>query len=76
MASNQQNTPESSTGQYLDFEKPIIELEDKIEELKHLATVQDIAVDEEVNASQRTRIGQAADVVVEISNASRVWLNL
>jgi acetyl-CoA carboxylase carboxyl transferase subunit alpha len=35
-------------GSYLDFEKPIVELEDKIQELKQLASVQNIAVDEEV----------------------------
>jgi acetyl-CoA carboxylase carboxyl transferase subunit alpha len=38
----------SGGGTYLDFEKPIIELEDKIQELKQLASVQNIAVDEEV----------------------------
>lgn len=36
------------TGQYLDFEKPIVELEAKIAELKQLAQVQDISVDEEI----------------------------
>jgi acetyl-CoA carboxylase carboxyl transferase subunit alpha len=35
-------------GQYLDFEKPIMELEDKIAELRQLASVQDISVDDEV----------------------------
>jgi acetyl-CoA carboxylase carboxyl transferase subunit alpha len=39
----------SGAGSYLDFEKPIIELEDKIQELKQLASVQNVAVDEEVN---------------------------
>ncbi len=39
----------SAAGAYLDFEKPIIELEDKIQELKQLASVQNVAVDEEVN---------------------------
>jgi acetyl-CoA carboxylase carboxyl transferase subunit alpha len=34
--------------QYLEFEKPIIELEDKIAELKHLASVQNVSVDDEV----------------------------
>jgi acetyl-CoA carboxylase carboxyl transferase subunit alpha len=34
--------------QHLDFEKPIIELEDKIAELKHLASVQNVSVDDEV----------------------------
>jgi acetyl-CoA carboxylase carboxyl transferase subunit alpha len=34
--------------QYLEFEKPVIELEDKIAELKHLASVQNISVDDEV----------------------------
>jgi acetyl-CoA carboxylase carboxyl transferase subunit alpha len=33
---------------YLEFEKPIIELEAKIAELRQLASVQDISVDEEV----------------------------
>ena len=32
----------------LDFEKPILELEDKIEELKQLAAVQNVTVDDEV----------------------------
>jgi len=34
--------------QYLEFEKPIVELEDKIAELKHLASVQNVTVDDEV----------------------------
>jgi len=38
----------TASGQYLEFEKPIIELEDKIAELKQLASVQDIEVDDEV----------------------------
>jgi acetyl-CoA carboxylase carboxyl transferase subunit alpha len=37
-----------SSAQYLEFEKPIIELEDKIAELNRLASVQKIPVDEEV----------------------------
>ena len=42
-------TPGTPAGrQYLDFEKPIVELEDKIAELKHLASVQNISVDDEV----------------------------
>jgi acetyl-CoA carboxylase carboxyl transferase subunit alpha len=38
----------SPSGQSLDFEKPIVELEDKIAELRQLALVQDISVDDEV----------------------------
>lgn len=39
----------ASTGrQHLEFEKPIVELEDKIAELKHLASVQNVSVDDEV----------------------------
>jgi len=38
----------SAGGRYLDFERPIIELEYKIAELKQLANVQDISVDDEV----------------------------
>lgn len=38
----------SRSSSYLDFEKPIVELEDKIAELKQLASVQDISVDDEV----------------------------
>jgi len=34
--------------QHLEFEKPIVELEDKIAELKHLASVQNVTVDDEV----------------------------
>jgi acetyl-CoA carboxylase carboxyl transferase subunit alpha len=34
--------------QFLEFEQPIIELEDKIAELKHFASVQNVPVDEEV----------------------------
>lgn len=34
--------------QFLDFEKPIVDLEDKIAELKHLASVQNVSVDDEV----------------------------
>ncbi len=39
----------STTRHVLDFEKPILELEDKITELRDLAKVQDVAVDDEVN---------------------------
>ncbi|MCK5407560.1 MAG: acetyl-CoA carboxylase carboxyltransferase subunit alpha [Candidatus Krumholzibacteria bacterium] len=35
--------------QYLEFEIPVIEMEDKIAELKHLASVQNVSVDDEVN---------------------------
>jgi acetyl-CoA carboxylase carboxyl transferase subunit alpha len=44
------NPNRSATGdrQYLEFEKPIVELEDKIAELKHLASVQNVSVDDEV----------------------------
>ena len=38
----------SQGGQSLDFERPIVELEDKIAELRQLAQVQDISVDDEV----------------------------
>ncbi len=38
----------SQGGRYLDFEKPIVELEDKIAELRQLASVQDISVEDEV----------------------------
>ena len=38
----------SQTTQYLDFEKPIIELENKIAELEHVAAVQNVSVDDEV----------------------------
>ncbi len=38
----------ASSGKYLEFEKPLIELEDKISELKHLASVQKIPVEDEV----------------------------
>ena len=34
--------------QHLEFEKPIVDLEDKIAELKHLASVQNVSVDDEV----------------------------
>ena len=34
--------------QYLDFEKPIYELEVKIAELKQLASIQNISVDDEI----------------------------
>ena len=35
--------------QYLEFEMPVIEMEDKIAELKHLASVQNVSVDDEVD---------------------------
>ena len=38
----------SQSSPYLEFEKPIVELEDKIAELRQLASVQDISVDDEV----------------------------
>ncbi len=38
----------AQTAQYLEFEKPIVELENKIAELKQLASVQDISVEDEV----------------------------
>lgn len=48
MAYEQGSGSERRSGQYLEFEKPIIELEDKIAELKQVAMVQDISVDDEV----------------------------
>ncbi len=50
-------TPGTPGGrQFLEFEKPIVELEDKIAELKHLASVQNVSVDDEV-----TRLTDKAD---------------
>ena len=49
------NRAESPSTQHLDFEKPIIELEDKIAELKRVAAVQNVSVDDEV-----TRLSEKA----------------
>lgn len=38
----------ASSGQYLEFEKPILEIENKISELKQLANVQNMSVDDEL----------------------------
>ena len=40
--------PSSPSSQHLEFERPIIELEDKIAELKQVATMRNISVDDEV----------------------------
>lgn len=48
MATDSSASSAAHGGQYLDFERPIVELEDKIAELKQLATIQDISVDDEV----------------------------
>ena len=48
MAVDENQVPGASAGQYLDFEKPIIELETKIAELEQLASVQNISFDDEV----------------------------
>ncbi|UCH83132.1 MAG: acetyl-CoA carboxylase carboxyltransferase subunit alpha [Candidatus Latescibacterota bacterium] len=48
MTAENRDTAGTSSGQYLDFEKPILELEDKIAELRQLASVQDIQVDDEI----------------------------
>ncbi len=44
----QSDPPATPSRQYLDFEKPIYELEAKIAELKQIASIQNISVDEEV----------------------------
>ena len=48
MGPNDASGRSSPAGAYLDFERPIVELEEKIQELKQLAAVQNISVDEEV----------------------------
>ena len=48
MAADENRMAGASAGQYLDFEKPVIELESKIAELKQLASVQNISFDDEV----------------------------
>ncbi|NIM19551.1 MAG: acetyl-CoA carboxylase carboxyltransferase subunit alpha [Candidatus Latescibacteria bacterium] len=45
---NRTGNPGTPSRQYLDFEKPIFDLEAKIAELKQVASVQNISVDEEV----------------------------
>ncbi len=41
-------SPGGTAKSYLEFEKPIAEIEEKIQELRRLATVQNVSVDEEV----------------------------
>ncbi|MFH1755583.1 MAG: acetyl-CoA carboxylase carboxyl transferase subunit alpha, partial [Candidatus Latescibacterota bacterium] len=45
---NQKKSPGVQARKYLDFEKPIFELESKILELKQVASVQNIPVDDEI----------------------------
>jgi acetyl-CoA carboxylase carboxyl transferase subunit alpha len=60
------------SGQFLDFEKPIIELEEKIAELNQLAAVQNISVDEEVG-----RLIEKADKLrSEIYSKLTPWQNV
>ncbi|MGD8414827.1 MAG: acetyl-CoA carboxylase carboxyltransferase subunit alpha [Candidatus Latescibacterota bacterium] len=48
MAENAGGAKAPGDRQHLEFEKPIVELEDKIAELKHLASVQNVSVEDEV----------------------------
>ena len=48
MSPDESQTRGASSNPYLDFEKPIVELEDKIQELRQLASVTNIAVDDEI----------------------------
>jgi acetyl-CoA carboxylase carboxyl transferase subunit alpha len=59
----------SQPKQYLDFEKPIMELEDKIAELRQLANVQQVSVDDEVK-----RLGEKAQRLrTEIYSKLTAW---
>jgi acetyl-CoA carboxylase carboxyl transferase subunit alpha len=63
------NPGAQSGRQHLDFEKPIVELEDKIAELKHLASVQNVSVDDEVQ-----RLTEKADKLrAEIFSKLNAW---
>ena len=58
--------------QFLEFERPIIELEDKIAELKQLASVQQISVDDEVQ-----RLGdKATKLRKDIYSKLTPWQNV
>lgn len=60
---------QSQQKQFLEFEKPIIELEDKISELRQLASVQHISVDDEVK-----RLGdKATKLRKEIYSKLTAW---
>jgi acetyl-CoA carboxylase carboxyl transferase subunit alpha len=48
MSPDENSTRGTPATTYLDFERPIVELEEKIQELKQLAAVQNISVDEEI----------------------------
>lgn len=56
MRQDENHVRTGTAGSYLEFEKPIVELEEKIRELKQLAAVQNISVDEEVK-----RLSEKAD---------------
>ena len=53
---------------HLDFEKPIAELEDKIEELRHLSSDSEVNIEEEV----ARLLGKRA--VAQISRAAECYL--
>jgi acetyl-CoA carboxylase carboxyl transferase subunit alpha len=48
MSPQNDSSEDRQLAQYLDFERPIVELEKKISELKQVASVQNISVDDEV----------------------------
>lgn len=60
--------------QFLEFEKPIIELEDKIAELKHFASVQNVSVDDEVKRLNDKADKLRHDIFTKLSAWQKVQL--
>ncbi|MCK5504757.1 MAG: acetyl-CoA carboxylase carboxyltransferase subunit alpha [Thermodesulfovibrionia bacterium] len=52
---------------YLDFEKPVAELENKIEELKHLADGEDMNITSEIKKLEKKAKDLRADIFLKIS---------
>jgi len=60
--------------QCLDFEKPIVELEEKIAELKALASVQDISMDEEIRKAARKADKLREEIYAKLTPWQKVQL--
>ncbi|MEO1021344.1 MAG: acetyl-CoA carboxylase carboxyltransferase subunit alpha [Bacteroidota bacterium] len=60
--------------QYLDFEKPIVELEEKIEELKSLSTVSDGVLNAEIDSLEQKVEALRASIFSNLTRWQRVQL--
>jgi acetyl-CoA carboxylase carboxyl transferase subunit alpha len=71
---NQKKSARTPTRKHLDFEKPIFELEAKIAELKQVASVQNISVDDEIHKLSEKAKRLRKDIYSKLSAWQQVQL--